>query len=620
MTGSRVKSRTHVSFALVTGLAAAGLSLSVPADVATAQQGMAPLSQAPQPLMPRALEPRQEQGAPPRAPVLNEPVRPAQPSDGTGSIVPMDVESAPLAAIDPDSVGTLGRDQGGFDFDMWNGTRRSLVETMLPQMPARTVSPTLRSLMARLLLTNAKAPAGEAKKSLIELRAAQLAAMGDSAGLDALLKRVPTRGTDPALLRVEADMLFLEDDNSRVCALVAGQSGTTDDNYWRKADIFCQILAGEQARAALGADMLREEGDKDNLFADLLNALLNGAKPKIDSMANAQPLHLVMARAAKIALPADVAKSSHPAVLRLIATTPTLPAEQRLDAAERAEAMGVIDTNMLREIYAGMPFSKDQLDKALSTAQTDKSATSRALLYVRASHETAPAVLAQILHQALEAAHGSGRYPTQARVYRDLIAGLAPSNDLLWLAPEAARALIATGQVAGVNNWFEVLRASAVLDDQSARMRDRLLPLARLSGAINDEDWDPAAIGKWYDAASAVEGANPPDADEVRAQAVMLFNLLEAMGDTVPDAQWEKTVSSGSAVVPNASLWRQLQAASVAGRVGETIMLSSVALGAGSLGEVDPTVLRFVVESLRGAGLINDARALAVEAAVAAGV
>jgi hypothetical protein len=106
----------------------------------------------------------------------------------------------------------------------------------------------------------------------------------------------------------------------------------------------------------------------------------------------------------------------------------------------------------------------------------------------------------------------------------------------------------------------------------------------------------------------------------VRAQAVMLFNLLEAMGDTVPDAQWEKTVSSGSAVVPNASLWRQLQAASVAGRVGETIMLSSVALGAGSLGEVDPTVLRFVVESLRGAGLINDARALAVEAAVAAGV
>ena len=129
-----------------------------------------------------------------------------------------------------------------------------------------------------------------------------------------------------------------------------------------------------------------------------------------------------------------------------------------------------------------------------------------------------------------------------------------------------------------------------------------------------------SAVGNWYAAASAAEGANPPDADDVRAQAIMLFNLLEATGDTVLDAQWEKTVSGGSTVVPNAALWRQLQSASIAGRIGETIMLSTVALGAGSTGEADPTVLRFVVESLRGVGLDYEARALSIEAAVSAGI
>jgi hypothetical protein len=620
MTAPRNNLRPLPVFGFLTGFAAVGLCAGVGVVLLAAGAH----AQQPQPLVPQSLTPRTLDAPPPvqqqmpqQTPAANGP---AAPAEGTGSLLPLGVQSAPLAAIDPESIGPLNREQGGFAFDMWSGTRRGLVESMLPEMPARTVSPTVRNLMHRLLLTSAQVPAGPAKKDLVVLRAAQLAAMGDAAGLESLLKAAPSRGTDPDLLRIEADMLFLENDNSRVCALIAGQNGTSSDAYWRKAEIFCQALAGERQRAWVGVDMLREQDDDDGLFVDLLDALTNGAKPKIDSMAKAQPLHFAMARAAKIALPADVAASNQPGILRLVATTPSLPAEQRLEAAERAEAMGVLETKVLRDIYASMSFSKEQLDKALSTAQAEKTAMSRALLYVRASRETVPAALAQIVQQALMLARDSGRYQTQARVYRDLIAGLPPSRDLLWLAPEAARALIATGPANGANAWFDILRASAVLDDQSQRMRDRLLPLARLAGVVKDPDWSADAVGNWYTAASAAEGANPPDPDDVRARAVMLFNLLEATGDTVPDAQWEKTVSGGSTVVPNAALWRQLQAASIAGRVGETIMLSCVAMGPGPTGEVDPTVLRFVIESLRGVGLVDEARALAVEAAVSAGI
>ncbi len=570
---------------------------------------------------PKSLAPR-VQPLDPQVTSQPQPPLPSEPSN-TGSVLPIGVESAPLSAIDPDSVGTLTREQGGFGFEMWTGTRRGVVETMLPEMPARTVSLTVRDMMRRLLLSNAKAPGSDAKKkSLIVLRVEQLAAMGDAAGVDALLGVAPTRGTDPALLRAEADMLFLESDNAKVCALVAGQSDTVSIAYWRKAEIFCQALAGEQDRAALGATLLREQGDKDRLFNELLDALSSANKPKLDSMATAQPLHFAMARAAKVALPADVATSNHPGILRMLATSPSLANDVRLDAAERAEAMGVIDTRLLRDIYAGIAFSKDQLDKALSTAQAERSAISRALLYRRAVGETVPTALAQIIQQALTLARTGGRYPTQARVYRELLSTVPPTRDLLWLAPEATRALLAAGDYAGVNSWLNILRASAVLDDKSAQMRDRLLPLARIAGAIKDEDWNDDAVGAWFNAASVSETNTQLDPEDVRAQAILIFNLLEALGDTVPEAQWERTVvgGAGSSVVPNAALWRQLNAASIAGRSAETVMLSSVAMGPGQLGEIDPTVLRFVIESLRGVGLTGEARSLAVEAAVSASI
>lgn len=612
MTGSRADTAHRV--ALIGVMAGAACCALLAAGDARAQR---PLD------APKSLAPRVQPSEPP---VASQPVPPpsvAGEASNTGSVLPIGVESTPLSAIDPDSVGPLAREQGGLGFEMWAGTRRGVVEAMLPEMPARTVSPTVRDLMRRLLLSNAKAPSGDdKKKSLIVMRVEQLAAMGDVAGVESLLSVAPTRGTDPALLRAEADLAFLENDNARVCALVAGQSGTVNTAYWRKAEIFCLALAGEQDRAILGATLLSEQGDKDRLFQELLDALSNPVKPKIDSMASALPLHFAMARAAKIALPADVATSNHPAILRMVATSPSLANELRLDAAERAEAMGVIETKVLRDIYAGIAFPKDQLDKALSSAQADRSAVSRALLYRRAVGETVPTALAQIIQQALTLARAGGRYQTQARVYRDLLSTVPPTRDLLWLAPDATRALLAAGDHAGVGNWLNILRASAVLDDKSAQMRDRLLPVARIAGVIQDEDWNDEAVGAWFNAASTSETDRQADPEDVRAQAILTFNLLEAMGDTVPDAQWERTVAggAGSSVVPNAALWRQLNAAAIAGRTAETIMLGSVAMGPGPVGEIDPTVLRFVVESLRGVGLVGEARALAVEAAVSAGI
>ena len=62
---------------------------------------------------------------------------------------------------DPSSVGILTLDDGGFGVTLWAGSRRSLIEVLLPRIPAVTPSRALQSLRSRLLLTTAEVPAGE---------------------------------------------------------------------------------------------------------------------------------------------------------------------------------------------------------------------------------------------------------------------------------------------------------------------------------------------------------------------------------------------------------------------------------------------------------------------------
>jgi hypothetical protein len=55
-------------------------------------------------------------------------------------------------------------------------------------------------------------------------------------------------------------------------------------------------------------------------------------------------------------------------------------------------------------------------------------------------------------------------------------------------------------------------------------------------------------------------------------------------------------------------------------RIGEVVLLSLIALGEGGPGQAEPIVLSKIMESLNVVGLENEVRALALEAAVAAGL
>ena len=392
--------------------------------VATFAQGVTTQPLQPSPLPSKSVAPRTPTSLTPTTPPKNTTV-PKKTPNTKSSLVPATIDVEALDATDKDSIGILGGEEGGFGLDMWAGTRRSLVEILLPAVPAQSPSRIMRTLLRRLLLSTAKAPptttvadapnirtdsdaAKPAQKRLIHMRIERLSAMGDIGAVDDLLKVAPNREADQVLLRSQADVLFYGNDYARVCPLVASQIRRVATVYWRKAFIFCQALDGEHERASLGVTLLQEQGEEDLVFFNLIDALAGLEKANIESMSNPRPLHFAMARAAKARLPGDVISSNHPAVLKTVARAPGLHPELRIDAAERAEAMGALQTRIMRDLYTGVPFSQEMLENPLTTAESERSPLSRALLYRKALVESIPTAKAGIVSQALSLARDGG--------------------------------------------------------------------------------------------------------------------------------------------------------------------------------------------------------------------
>lgn len=550
-------------------------------------------------------------------PVENQPASATTESPKTVTIGGPDVKIDQLQSVDPDAAGTLAPAQGGFGLNMWQGTGRALVEKLLPRLPVGVASPTMRNLMRRLLLSTAAAPAGKGSgtvPSLVALRVELLAKMGDQVAVNSLLGAVPGRNTNPGLLKLEADALFLANDNARACALAAAHIREQKDVFWQKAFAFCQALADEKNKAQFGVSLLNELGTNDAIYFKLMDRLLGGNAP-IESLSNPQPLHLAMARAAKVQLPKDVVEAGNTGVLRAIAVSPNAPVEVRLEAAERAELAGALPTDALRQLYMSVSFSAKDLANPLSKAEAESGPLSRALLYRTSLTQNVPSAQAEPVARAFALARRGGRFPSAARVFQPVLQRLPPSAELAWLAPDAIRAALMNNDQGMVKTWIGLLRASALFNKESAAHLAQVMPMVRLAGSPEAAAWKESDLQAWWEATQ--------DAERPRGQAATLFALLAATGDLVPPTMWEALIDASertTIAMPTPALWFKLESAARAGRVGETVLIALLALGEGGTVQTDPIIAAKVLEALGTVGLKDDVRAMALETAVAAGL
>ena len=560
-------------------------------------------------------------GAPPTTGQVDEPAARADPASRTRSIEQGEnVVVGRVASIDPSSVGLLTEEDGGFSSDMWAGSDRAFVEALMPRLPVQTLSPVMQDLTRRLLLSEARVPAGTPiAPSLLGLRVERLSASGQTDLVRDLLRLASSRIQDTALARAEVDSMLLSGNHAGACTSIEALLRDNDDPYWLKGLTFCKALNGESAAAQLGVSLLQEEGgDGDDAFFELVASLVGELKSAPSSLIDPSPLHLAMLRAARLNVPDDAVPGARPAILRSIATSPNAPLTTRLLAAERAEAAGALSPDALAAMYASVEVTPEDRLGWQTLAVEEAGPRVNALLYQVASIEADPQTKARAVIVALSRARVAGGFNTTARVMRDICNSIEPSPDLAWAASEIGRALLAAGDVASARRWFDMLyqNASHETPDAAIAILD-LWPLIQLMDIDGSLGWNADALTSWW------VGEQARSRDNAFERAAVVLTLMDAVGYDIPETLWRELLQSSltvTAYLPSVQLRQALEIASANDRVGETVLLSLLALGEVGPAGANPTTLHAVVSALTGVGLEMDARKLALESALAKGL
>jgi len=540
-----------------------------------------------------------------------------------------DIVVNPLSEIALDAIGTLDEAKGGFGAETWRGSDRFVVEHLLRRMPGDLPSRELRALARRLLLSIAAPPAngddGAAGRDgrLLALRAERLLALGEVDALNDLLALLPSRADDETLARVRIDGLLLAYDLERACHYVqAGIASYHQVAYWQKALTFCQLVGGERDKAMLGLDLLREQGAADDPAFLALAGSAFGAEARLSPDMRLDPLHLAMARWTGAVLSAEVVDSAGPGELAFLSAAPNVDPLLRLRAAEIASAEGLVEARVLAEAYRAVAFGPDQLGNAIAALEDLDGPRGRALLFQAVLREDLPAAQAELLRIAFEEAARDDLYEAAVAVFLPVLSEIPTSPELAWFAATAGRALYAAGRYEQATSWLMLGRQEAILDPQAQSAVATLWPYSRLAGAAalsND-----GTLAAWR---SVREGLGYENA--ARNQA-LLRAAFQALGehDTM---SWSRIAALGdaaSAAPPDAALIYALEDASEARRLGETVLLSLIVMGeSGAAGEGKPSLshthtlaLGAVLSALVRVGLRDEARALAIEAALAQGI
>jgi hypothetical protein len=542
---------------------------------------------APTPLVPPPSPGAADSPAPGAPPSAAAPAAPA----------PRGIEAAPLPEVANDALGPL-EGPTSLGADLWRGTSRSLAETLIPQIPAME-SPGARALSRRLLLTSAQPPEGAGSADLLQLRAERLMALGYPADAAALLSLAPAAKMDAVAAGRLAEAWLLAGDVDRACGVVGQNAAFAAEPAGQRLQILCALHGGDRDRAYFLYDLLREQGAEDPAFFAALAIADGGQGIALPKDAALSPLLLAMLKKGNGAPPESWYASAGPAQLPLLAALPGT-SEARVGAAERAARLGLIEPAALAAAYGALEIPAKELQGAFTA--TPDTLRRRAAIHRAVEQTPDPALKARLVNQALALRPADAlRMPT-ARLYAPFLRALTPAPDLARYAPAFARALFLTGEIDAARRWVALARANAA-DPGVAATLPGLALLAALTG-----ESEPA----WSRAARRF--AESPTASPEGARLAAVARLLPAdPGAALPQA----AAPAGGFFDPGLGL--ALRNAAAARRTGETVLFALIALGDRGPGLSDPGALSEALAALSRIGLEADARALAIEAAIANG-
>jgi hypothetical protein len=514
-----------------------------------------------------------------------------------------------MPAIERDTAGILDFATGALPATLWTGSSRRAVDPLLASATAARYA-TLRDLTRRALASPANPPAiepGETRADFGALRAAALLRLGETDAARLLATRVLRFQSEPAAHAVLRETLFLAPDPGPACDQVRSTVELAGEPDWARAQIACQAVAGDLARARLGLTLLREQKSPLDDWLDRLVAQLDGVPRALDgAKAEIRPHHLPLFVAARTAPPVPAMAGLPPALVRAIASNPGFAIETRLRAAEAATAAHGADGRLLAELYAAVSLQPRELTDPLAFAAQEPGPRGRAALYRHVRTQPAGPARATAFAQALQSAEKRGAGRAFRRAAIDLVREIPASAESAEHAVLVARTLLIERRGAEATRWYDTLSAGGERADGAALLG----PLLFLAGVPLPEMADQQGLLAWR---ALQERLDPPRA---AARIRLLRLLLEALGSPALELG---TQGGAAPAAPASPLLAALEEAAEARLMGETILRAAAAMAEPALRE-NPAAIAATIRALDTAGLGDDARGLALEAALAAGL
>lgn len=375
---------------------------------------------------------------------------------------PEAVETAQLPT-DAFAIGVLEASEGGLPPSLWDESAPRTISFLLSQAPPRPSAPSIGDAMRRTLLSAGAKPQG-ADASLGGMKLLALARAGFVEEARDIASLAASGRSDPVFAEAVATIDLLSGAADSACQRGASLNGGREALFWVKLRAFCYARAGEVDAFDLTMNLLRERGALSAADEALLLLAGTGATPKTIPPA-ATPLHYaILMNAQDVELGPAQLDGADGGVLVSIAQDPELSPALRIEAAQQAIAMGVLDVATLARIFQNLTFDVADIGGAVdaATARPGDPVTD-ALLYQSIAAMNAPEFIrdkAQRLSLALSLADDFPRAYGLALLYKDEIDAL----EGVLVAPEEAAqfamASMAAGDSVGAGRWLSAMIGS----------------------------------------------------------------------------------------------------------------------------------------------------------------
>jgi hypothetical protein len=487
---------------------------------------------------------------------------------------------AQSANFDDRPTGFLTATTGGMAANAWAGTSLATAKRLVSALPNAPRSRALRDLQFKVLVSQLKPPAadGSPPPSLFTLKVDKLAAMGEAESLNEMARNAGGYA-DPAVASVVVNALMLAGERQSACAVV-GQSPLTE-SFAGRATAACRVLQGDSAAASAATNVVAGQIDGPALMAmDLTHAQV----------------------------PSGALRNTQPAVVRALVGLKALPIATRIEIAERAEALAIIEATTLGDLY---------LEALREGAALPPAVARRARTVAAARSASNPTEMVNSIAAAYGEARGSPLFPTIARASAAALINLPAQPQFANVAQEAMRGFLLLGAKLQAQAWVR-LALSAVSNNARAIIAlDRLVPLAAIAGIDDARQLTIGEINRWYEVTREDDAARAP------LRGYLLLELLRSTGFELPPRSTElpdKPPGNARLVMPATASPQALVNAAGGGRRAETALLAPIVAGDTPLNELHPAAIATIVQALRHVGEDFSARLFAMETAIAYGL